>query len=1386
MDTLKKFGKTLTSVSRNKNLMILLGSILVSILIGYLLSKKFRSGLALKNFRLFPQTTIQRGTDYCLDYFENRGLADFHVFSSALSGSVGFTKYDYLSFAFLKEIVRSGVRYVEFTIMASDESSNAKPVISLQSGKKQNKTSINVLPCDDTFAALSKIVFSRMHLVNYTDPFFVYLNIQTDKPQVQDKLNKILLSTFSDKMLPNSLRYEKANLGVVPVCELTRKIVFFCNATHPDSKLKECISTPLGKYLKRIPYSDLLLPSRHGSSETPDFFIESKNISFHEGIGDPYIVVHDDVNFMEQGLSKEMKINITGSNLAQNNTLNADGEPFYLTIKQITPKKIVFDEHRVWKPKGTRQGDTINIRGFLLNKTREGLEDYNRTALTIVIPDENIFANNFNPKNAWYLGCQFVALYFQTTDENWKKSKYFFRKRAIRMKQNTLLRSLKGSAGEKVETEKGIPLALFEEPKADPQFSIDHSIYKKVLGRNVIIEPLLNNKLKSKKEKEVRLIKSDKLAKLGLFESTNSVFNINPSGTYNNSGFITIRLGDKYLSFNPRTRSLEWIENKCGGNILEKSNFMKKTNFIIERESIPNSNAYQIAYIEQIKEKGDQPARKQRLYLTYSQKYAPSKMIYTKDTDKYEKISSFTMNDGRNVTIWRPIPSMGFLPIGDVAVISSKEILTEMPTKKAILVNGAITSPMDYELIWDNKQSQLANPDSKPISFWRPIPPENHPQGAFQSLGIIVTTNYVKPDTNTFSICCVSAKYTEEADFGSGRSSVGKYKRLTEEGQVKDIEFWRSVNEGYNYFVISYVENKEQESNPKPPSERDFPLRIIKKNTNSSTIDRITLQEDGNMFENHFKIKLEAKGGYQPIDQGVYDTIASLPKSNQKFKTKLSVNYPSGEARCLSIPDGYWNKSLSETRQFGSTPQTNNNRQKTTNIFYDILPKDECAGSKEMLDFYAEEEVCNSLGAHFSRDRLTTDGLHPCSLVLCKKNTEELINRYSVVRKGECPNNSSKGQINLEMSNDKCRSLGGMIVDRDGTAFCNFEICNETTPNEMIISKENDTIKKSFKDEGASVNPIKMQPCLTDNLLDTNYKYSTKDNKIRSTVNPRYCVTADKKENKDEYNLYLQLCRNNNPLQEFTYNDQKQIISNSLQTDEGVRYCVNANFDDTTSMKPCDNPVPTRQKWELNSQSRNYCIKKGMSVLVLQTEPRQDKTEGITTPFSPPIDNLLSEDFDDKNFHYWVKGRVTDIKNGKYNVKLNYGEDEKYATLNNRSSVISVTSNKIVPDLDLRYQLNEKPKKGDVVLVKNRGIYINQDNNDIYVQEENIYWKGVILNKVKNIDNLYKVALSINSIEPNPNKKLKGRDSQTGVKNISIDNMRFLRFANICESSIEL
>ena len=95
------------------------------------------------------------------------------------------------------------------------------------------------------------------------------------------------------------------------------------------------------------------------------------------------------------------------------------------------------------------------------------------------------------------------------------------------------------------------------------------------------------------------------------------------------------------------------------------------------------------------------------------------------------------------------------------------------------------------------------------------------------------------------------------------------------------------------------------------------------------------------------------------------------------------------------------------------------------------------------------------------------------------------------MRRGQCPNQSYQGEIGFKMSNESCRELGGMIVDRDGSALCNFDICNENTPNEMILSKLNDTdtIKKSFNNLVSSLTPIKMEPCMTDDILQTNYKY---------------------------------------------------------------------------------------------------------------------------------------------------------------------------------------------------------------------------------------------------------------------------------------------------------
>ena len=71
------------------------------------------------------------------------------------------------------------------------------------------------------------------------------------------------------------------------------------------------------------------------------------------------------------------------------------------------------------------------------------IEEVNKYRLTIVVPDYDLFSANFNPKNIWYTGCQFVALNFQTIDSDIKTYLKFFSKRALKLKQSSLLKTVK-------------------------------------------------------------------------------------------------------------------------------------------------------------------------------------------------------------------------------------------------------------------------------------------------------------------------------------------------------------------------------------------------------------------------------------------------------------------------------------------------------------------------------------------------------------------------------------------------------------------------------------------------------------------------------------------------------------------------------------------------------------------------------------------------------------------------------------------------------------------------------------------------------------------------------------------------------------------------------
>jgi hypothetical protein len=127
-----------------------------------------------------------------------------------------------------------------------------------------------------------------------------------------------------------------------------------------------------------------------------------------------------------------------------------------------------------------------------------------------------------------------------------------------------------------------------------------------------------------------------------------------------------------------------------------------------------------------------------------------------------------------NVSFWRAkqftYKGNVFYPVGDVAIGPNRDndntpstrmvgnyqitSLEGGPQRKTIIVSGDVKSPVDYELIWSNK-NYCDNPDSI-FWVWRPIPPPE-----FRALGDVVTFTSDKPNTgDSAPIRCVPKSIT--------------------------------------------------------------------------------------------------------------------------------------------------------------------------------------------------------------------------------------------------------------------------------------------------------------------------------------------------------------------------------------------------------------------------------------------------------------------------------------------------------------------------------------------------------------------------------------------------------------------------------------------------
>jgi hypothetical protein len=168
-------------------------------------------------------------------------IRDYYIKTAYNCCSTGQFKNDYVSECALKEVIKQGVRCLDFEIYSIDN----KPVIATSSIDDYTiKETYNSLSCDDVFKDINKWAFNHQTCPNPEDPLFINLRIKSNNCKIygtdindlsSSSLLSIIHKNFSDRLLDAeySYEYQAMNLGNVPLNDIKKKIIIMIDGTNP-------------------------------------------------------------------------------------------------------------------------------------------------------------------------------------------------------------------------------------------------------------------------------------------------------------------------------------------------------------------------------------------------------------------------------------------------------------------------------------------------------------------------------------------------------------------------------------------------------------------------------------------------------------------------------------------------------------------------------------------------------------------------------------------------------------------------------------------------------------------------------------------------------------------------------------------------------------------------------------------------------------------------------------------------------------------------------------------------------------------------------------------------------------------------------------------------
>jgi hypothetical protein len=182
-------------------------------------------------------------------------LNNFYIKSAYNCCSGGSYKNDYVDLCFLKNVLKQGVRGLDFEIFSVKN----KPVVATSTTENYyTKESFNVIQFKDVMETLQNYAFSGSTAPNPNDPIFIHLRIKSDNIMMFKNLAKIF-KNYSNILLGSEFSFNNHgnNLGSTPLSKFANKIVVIVDRSNLEEISEYVNATSNSQFMRKLHASEI-------------------------------------------------------------------------------------------------------------------------------------------------------------------------------------------------------------------------------------------------------------------------------------------------------------------------------------------------------------------------------------------------------------------------------------------------------------------------------------------------------------------------------------------------------------------------------------------------------------------------------------------------------------------------------------------------------------------------------------------------------------------------------------------------------------------------------------------------------------------------------------------------------------------------------------------------------------------------------------------------------------------------------------------------------------------------------------------------------------------------------------------------------------------------